>query len=105
MHGSRPIDNSIRSSVPGPGQYKPNTNAVLASISYGYTFGGRTSSESKGNDVPPPGTYQIQSTMDKKHVISFGIAKRGGLDNREALKVPGPGAYGVSYKHSGPKFR
>eukprot|EP00826_Nyctotherus_ovalis_P060240 TRINITY_DN8431_c0_g2_i8.p3 TRINITY_DN8431_c0_g2~~TRINITY_DN8431_c0_g2_i8.p3 ORF type:complete len:106 (+),score=18.32 TRINITY_DN8431_c0_g2_i8:181-498(+) len=104
MHGSRIAESSLKSSVPGPGQYHPNTKSVLCSISYGYTFGGRTSSNGKGNDVPPPGSYQIQSTIDKKHVARFGMAKRGELDNREAAKIPGPGAYGIVNARSGPKF-
>jgi hypothetical protein len=104
MRGSKGGEYNMKDYVPGPGQYKPNTNLVQTSIAYGYTFGGRTSVESKGNGVPPPGTYQIPSTIDKKHASSFGTAKKGNLSNSETFKVPGPGAYGVGNVRSGSKF-
>jgi len=47
----------------------------------------------------------VPSTVDKKHGIVFGSAKRAGLDNLEAKKIPGPGAYNSSEKSkSGPRY-
>ena len=76
----------------------------MSAISYAYTFGGRTNLIENDTKIPGPGNYQIQGTLEKKNAASFGVAKRGGLDNRELTKVPGPGTYALKEKLSGPRF-
>jgi hypothetical protein len=93
--------------LPGPGKYGEldafGKNATAASIR-----GKRQ--EQKPNGHPGPGTYEDLSHAVKEKAVSFrmGSAKRSGLVDRNAEKMPGPAEYNgdevKGFGKAGPRF-
>eukprot|EP00919_Chromeraceae_sp_WS-2016_P061002 GHVR01144744.1.p1 GENE.GHVR01144744.1~~GHVR01144744.1.p1 ORF type:complete len:421 (+),score=98.85 GHVR01144744.1:129-1391(+) len=85
-------DIKIQNSVPGPGQYVPNTHGGVTSPSYG--FGIKTGSCFFSTNNPGPGAYGQNNILSSTRPLSpnwtFGT---GGRDGIKGNMVPGPGQY------------
>ena len=98
--------NKYKKSIPGPGQYNPESNAFS---NVAFTFNGRNDITNKSNlDKPGPGAYSSKSSMNKT-LGKFGTSNKGApLVSKLVLENPGPGQYapGTSdiYKTQAPKY-
>lgn len=97
---------SLNKSVPGPGQYNPQSNGFNKTA---FSFGGRHNIEDKElRSKPGPGAYTSRSTLGKT-MGTFGKSQKGmPLASKLVISNPGPGQYPPSssdiYKKSAPRY-
>ncbi len=92
LHGKRPEEKP--EPLPGPGSYSPNFRATLEKFpAIALSTGPRVEKDfSTKKDVPGPGQYKLNSTLNGP---KFGFGVGGKITPKPDKEIPGPGAYRV----------
>lgn len=91
-YGIRPKSALIKQSdTPGPGQYTPKKETVTKRPPSAVSGKELRRSFEGSKEVPGPGTYMYQSTLNSYPAFSFGTGKPPVYDSG----IPGPGAYKI----------